>query len=234
MLSQGVPWGTVAWGFGSTLGVDRRVGYLHQPGEQAQHLGLQRDCGEVEPTQQIHEEQLLLHQVGAAHQTVLHLAQDAPERALPDLRQRVTWGASRGFGGKLSRCPKTPNTSTEARHVPGGPPNPAPVQTSRVMRAIAAAGRGLPVPLGSPGGCWAEPGRGGGGSPGHATQQETPRGALPSFAMSPGSTIPSPAPAAAGESNRRAAASAPTQRPLGNFAQATEGSAPDGAQSPRR
>lgn len=137
-------------GLWETLGVGRRVGYLHQPGEQAQHLGLQRDCGEVEPTQQIHEEQLLLHQVGAAHQTVLHLAQDAPERALPDLRQRVTWGASRGFGGKLSRCPKTPNTSTEAQHVPGGPPQPSPGANvkgdarHRCCRPRAASSTGVP------------------------------------------------------------------------------------------
>lgn len=84
-----------------------RCSYLHQPVQKAEHLCFHGDGREVEPLQQVHEQQPVLGQVGGADQVELHLAEHGPQGALADLRQLVT---CRGHAARSrSRLPPGPS-----------------------------------------------------------------------------------------------------------------------------
>lgn len=84
-----------------------RCSYLHQPVQEAEHLCFHGDGREVEPLQQVHEQQPVLGQVGGADQVELHLAEHGPQGALADLRQLVT---CRGHAARSrSRLPPAPS-----------------------------------------------------------------------------------------------------------------------------
>lgn len=84
-----------------------RCSYLHQLVQKAENLCFHGDGREVEPLQQVHEQQPVLGQVGGADQVELHLAEHGPQGALADLRQLVT---CRGHAARSrSRLPSAPS-----------------------------------------------------------------------------------------------------------------------------